>query len=284
MSLNTTYYALTREVGAAKVLATAAAAGITDPTVDPNLSETRQVALGDLRISPLDHASGFATIAAKGVHVPTYFVDRVEQGGNTVYTHQAPQKERAFSADVAADTTFALQQVYNAGRRIADGRPGAGKTGTAQLGKTDENSDAWMVGFTPQLSAAVWVGHSAADEALRNSATGGRVYGNGLPRDFWAEFMSRALAGEKVLDFPPPKYIGSQDAGNVSAPAPAPIADSAPTVAPTARPTPSRQLFPEPTTPPEPTQAPEPSPSGAPLFPSSSPTPTQGAQEATPAP
>ena len=274
MSLNTTYYALAQKVGADKVLETAKAAGVTDPKVDDSLSLTRQVALGDLRISPLEHANGFATLAANGREAPTYFVERVEQHGQELYKHPKPVLTQAVPADVAADTTYALRQVYNAGRRIADGRPGAGKTGTAQLGKTSENSDAWMVGYTPQLSAAVWVGHSAADAELRNSQTGMRVYGNGLPRDFWAEFMSAALEGAPRVDFPAPKYTGQVDSGNVASPQPRP--SPSPTVEPTQQPTAPPTQAPNPWPPSgNPTPTPDASPSRQPdpLFPSPSSTP-----------
>jgi membrane peptidoglycan carboxypeptidase len=268
MSLNTTFYALTQKVGAEKVLETAKAAGITNPKVDGNLSVTRQVALGDLRITPLDHANGFATLAAKGREAPTYFVERVERDGAELYKHPQPVLTQAIPADVAADTTYALRQVYNAGRRIADGRAGAGKTGTAQLGKTSENSDAWMVGYTPQLSAAVWVGHSAADAKLRNAKTGMSVYGNGLPRDFWAEFMSAALEGAPRLDFPPPVYTGQIDAGNVASPAPSPSPSILPTQSPSPRPTQAPPEWPVPSDDPAPSPDASTSPSPDPLFPS----------------
>jgi membrane peptidoglycan carboxypeptidase len=269
MSLNTTYYALAQKVGPEKVLEVAKLAGITDPKVDDRLSLTRQVALGDLRVSPLQHANGIATLAAEGEYVPTHFVQRVEQDGNVIYDYPEARPTRALPADVAADTTYALQQVYNSGRRIGDGRVGAGKTGTAQLGKTDENSDAWMVGYTPQLAASVWVGHSAGDAKLRNDKTGGRVYGNGLPRDFWAEFMTGALKGSKHLDFPPPKYTGLVDSGNVASPEPVPSV-TVPTQEPSTEPrmTESPPEWPIPSDEPGPPQDTAPSPRPDPLFPS----------------
>jgi membrane peptidoglycan carboxypeptidase len=237
---------------------------------------TRQVALGDLRVTPLEHANGLATMANQGVHVPTYFVERVEQDGSVVYERQRPEVNRAFGKDVAADVTHALRSVYNAGRKLADGRPGAGKTGTAQLGKTTQNSDAWMVGYTPQLAAVTWVGHSAADAPLRNS-WGGRVYGNGLPRDFWAEFMSAALEGVDVKQFPPPEYVGLADAGNVASPAPAPSPSPSPP-SPSPSPSAAPPVWPEPSSDPDPSAEPgpaEPSPS-PPLFPSPTPTRWEG--------
>jgi membrane peptidoglycan carboxypeptidase len=275
-SLNTTYYALAREVGAQKVLDLARAAGIVDPKVEPQLSLTRQVALGDLRVSPLSHAEGFATFAAGGAHAPAYFVERVDQAGKRMYTHPKAQPERAFSEDVAADATYAMQQVYSQSSKakIEDGRQAAGKTGTAQLGKTEFNSDVWMCGYTPQLAAAVWVGHAAADAKLINAETGGSMYGAGLPRSFWAQFMSRALEGKEKLTFAPPKYIGTTDSGNVASPEPVPTpAATQPTEGPV--PTDQPTSWPLPSRPAEP--SPDPTTSSPPLFPEPTPTGSAGA-------
>jgi membrane peptidoglycan carboxypeptidase len=275
-SLNTTYYALAQKVGASKVLDLAKAAGVADPKIEPQLSLTRQVALGDLRISPLDHADGFATFAAGGLHAAPYFVERIDQAGHRMYTHPKPSTERAFSEDVAADATYAMRQVYSQSSKakIGDGRQAAGKTGTAQLGKTAFNSDAWMCGYTPQLAAAVWVGHSAADAKLVNAKTGGSMYGAGLPRSFWAKFMTGALQGKDKLDFPPPKYIGVADSGNVASPEPVPTPTATqPTTLPT--PTTGPSNWPGPTRGPQP--SPEPSRSTPPLFPEPSPTRSPGA-------
>jgi membrane peptidoglycan carboxypeptidase len=113
------------------------------------------------------------------------------------------------------------------------------------------------------------VGHSAGDAKLRNNKTGGRVYGNGLPRDFWAEFMTGALKGSKHLDFPPPKYTGLVDSGNVASPEPVPSV-TVPTQEPSTQPrmTESPPEWPIPSDQPGPPQDASPSPRPDPLFPS----------------
>ena len=72
--------------------------------------------------------------------------------------------EQRIDKDVADNVTSAMQPIaaYSNGHTLAGGRPSAAKTGTTQLGDTDANQDAWMVGYTPSLSTAVWVGTSAA--------------------------------------------------------------------------------------------------------------------------
>ena len=71
------------------------------------------------------------------------------------------------------------------------GHPAAGKTGTTQ-----DYTDAWFIGFTPQLTAGVWVGFDDKQISLGKKETGARA---ALP--LWLEFMQGALAGQPVLDF-----------------------------------------------------------------------------------
>ncbi len=94
---------------------------------------------------------------------------------------------------------------YSRGHGLAGGRPSASKTGTAQLGDTGANKDAWMVGYTPSLSTAVWVG-TEQGLPLVNSY-GGMIYGSGLPSDIWKATMDGALKGTDVEKFPTPKPI-----------------------------------------------------------------------------
>ena len=95
--------------------------------------------------------------------------------------------------------------------------PSAAKTGTNQLGDTGANRDAWMVGFTPSLSTAVWVGTTEGTKPLVNKS-GGPVYGSGLPSDIWKATMDGALKGTDNESFPKPTEIG----GYAGVPAPPP--------------------------------------------------------------
>jgi penicillin-binding protein 1A len=97
--------------------------------------------------------------------------------------------------------TRTLEQVIERGTGTAAdiGRPAAGKTGTA-----NDYGDAWFVGFTPQLVAAVWVGYPQGNVPM-TSVHGIRVTGGSFPALIWRGFMARALAGRKVLDFRVPE-------------------------------------------------------------------------------
>jgi membrane peptidoglycan carboxypeptidase len=85
-----------------------------------------------------------------------------------------------------------------AGTLSSMARPAAGKTGT-----TDNKYDAWFVGFTPQYTAAVWMGDPAANTATHNVG-GISVFGATYPAKIWRSFMEKATANLPPLDFTPP--------------------------------------------------------------------------------
>lgn len=134
---------------------------------------------------------------------------------------------------------------YSNGHALAGGRPSAAKTGTAQLGDTGSNKDAWMVGYTPSLSTAVWVG-TEQGLPLENS-WGGMIYGSGLPSDIWKDTMDGALQGTDVEKFPTPEPIAGQ-AGVPAYSAPAPPRTTTQTPTTTERTTPELPTPPEITT------------------------------------
>ncbi|RRR45243.1 penicillin-binding protein, partial [Mycolicibacter terrae] len=128
-------------------------------------------------------------------------------------------------------------------------------TGTTQLGNTGANRDAWMVGYTPTLSTAVWVGTDKGDEPLTNK-WGGPVYGAGLPAQIWKASMDGALSGTPIRGFPKPAAIGGF-AGVPAAPPPpppiwyAPPPPDEPAELPPPPPFPLPEMFPPPPPPPE---------------------------------
>ena len=80
--------------------------------------------------------------------------------------------EQRIDKAVADNVTAAMQPIagWSRGHNLAGGRPSAAKTGTNQLGDTDANRDAWMVGYTPSLSTAVWVGTTEGTKPLENAS------------------------------------------------------------------------------------------------------------------
>jgi membrane peptidoglycan carboxypeptidase len=265
LSLNTVYYALTAKVGAAKAAHLAELAGIRSMAGQPtgqflNSGKlSNGFGIGQFEITPIDQADGFATFAAGGMQHDPYFVEKVVRidNGAVVYQHENSPAKRAFPADVAADATYAMQQVVRSGQnRLDDRRPAAAKTGTAEDPNADQtngngggNSAAWMCGFTPQLATAIWVGHDNLKKPLVTSS-GRQIYGAGLPGQTWKAFMDAALKNQPIEKFPAPAWVGQRDTGNDNPPPPPPPAPPAATPSPTPAPAPTESPSPSPSKPP----------------------------------
>ena len=184
-SLNTSYYRLMLKLenGPADVAKAAHEAGIAEsfPGVEHTLSEDGQggppnngVVLGQYQSRVIDMASAYATIAASGVYHKPHFVQKVVNSRGEVLFDAAQQDnegEQRIDKKVAENVIAAMQPIaaYSNGHALAGGRPSGAKTGTNQLGDTGANRDAWMVGFTPSLSTAVWVGTTEGTKPLENN-------------------------------------------------------------------------------------------------------------------
>ena len=274
LSVNTAYYNLAKKVGVDNIADIAHRAGIPEgDTLRDAKTNGRGlgITLGIYPVHVIDQANGYATFANKGVAAKPFFVKSVRDRDRNVVYGVKQVNSRAFSEDVAADATYAMQQVVKSGtgtRAQLDGRPAAGKTGT-----TSKNTNAWFCGFTPQLAAAAWIGRADGSplKGVLGSTRG--VYGGTVPAGIWKTFMEGALEGQEVLQFPPRANVGRDsslgDNGGSSTPR---------TGSPSPAPSPTEAFSPQPTEAPQPTQAPpspQPPPSEPPP-PSDSPPPTQG--------
>ena len=128
------------------------------------------IVLGQYQTRRIDMASAYATLAASGVYHKPHFVQKVVNSDGQVLFDAGQQDnsgEQRIDKAVADNVTSAMQPIagYSSGHNLAGGRPSAAKTGTNQLGDTGANRDAWMVGYTPSLSTAVWVGTTEGDQA-----------------------------------------------------------------------------------------------------------------------
>jgi len=187
-SRNVVAVKLAQDIGIERIVEYAHRMGVTAP-LDPTLS----LALGSSGVSPLDQAAGFATLANQGVHIPPTPIKLVRDSlGNPVLDNTYPQQNEVVSAGVAYVTTSMLQSVIKEGTGYPNaeiGRPAAGKTGT-----TTSFRDAWFVGYTPDLVAAVWIGND-------NYSRMNESYGGNIPARIWARFMRKALEKTKPHDF-----------------------------------------------------------------------------------
>ncbi|AFP43142.1 Bifunctional penicillin-binding protein 1A/1B ponA1 : penicillin-insensitive transglycosylase + penicillin-sensitive transpeptidase [Mycolicibacterium smegmatis MC2 155] len=241
-SLNTSYYRLMLKLenGPADVAEAAHDAGVAEsfPGVEHTLSEDGKggppnngVVLGQYQSRVLDMASAYATLAASGVYHKPHFVEKVVNSSGQVLFDASKEDngEERIDKAVADNVTSAMQPIagWSRGHNLAGGRPSAAKTGTVQLGDTGDNRDAWMVGYTPSLSTAVWVGTTEGVKPLVNK-WGSPIYGSGLPSDIWKATMDGALEGTDVESFPKPTEIGGY-AGVPQAPAAPPPSAGPPT-------------------------------------------------------
>ena len=240
-SLNTSYYRLMLKLknGPADVAAAAHEAGVAEsfPGVAHTLSEDGKggppndgIVLGQYQTRPIDMASAYATIAASGVYRAPHFVQKVVNAAGEVLFDAANQEsagDQRIDNAVADNVISAMQPIaaYSNGHNLAGGRPSGAKTGTTQLGDTGANKDAWMVGFTPSLSTAVWVGTTQGNKPLVNK-WGSAVWGSTLPSDIWKATMDGALQGTSNESFPKPTPIGGS-AGVPAAPPPSATSASA---------------------------------------------------------
>jgi penicillin-binding protein 1A len=280
-SVNTAFQKLSCDLGPDAIIDVAARMGVRNI-----IDSVPAVGLGGSAFgaSVLDQASGFSTIANDGIYCPARSILEVNDASGELLAPFAevtvvpgmdvrsrvpsadelaarPRgiKERdrgrcfgAIDADIARTTTQALSEVVarTTGLRAQIGRPQAGKTGT-----TNDEVDAWFVGYTPDIVIAVWVGHTSAENgnmSLRDIEGFGKVAGGTIPALIWKAAAERILENVPATDFPEPGETlrGSRVPAPARArPTPTPTPSSEPSEGPTTDSTDSDQ---EPTE--EPTQ------------------------------
>ncbi len=179
-----------------------------------NFSKTAvSTTLGTNGVHPLEMAQAYSVLANDGVLKRATFVTKiVDRNGKVIY--QAPTAgTRVLDSNVArTETKMLFGPIRNGTASGTLGRfprPAAGKTGT-----TDSSSDAWFVGYTPQYTAAVWMGNPSGEIAMRNVGGTGPAFGAGYPAKIWGAFMQSATAALPVIQFldptvppPPPRFI-----------------------------------------------------------------------------
>jgi membrane peptidoglycan carboxypeptidase len=197
-SINTVFYEIAvKEVGTQAVADAARQAGIPDPwNGDDGQAPTAGISIGGDRtaVSTVDMAAAYATFAARGMQRTPHIVAKVLNPNGSVYWEAQVAERQAFDADprknekIARNVTEALLPVPGYSKiACADGRLCAGKTGTHQLGETGKNAKAWMVGYTPQISAAVSL--SGDKGSPISDARGGDIFGAKVPGKIWKTFM-----------------------------------------------------------------------------------------------
>jgi penicillin-binding protein 1A len=181
------------------------------------------LALGAADLTLMEHTSAFTVFPDDGIHIEPHTIRRVKSYDGVVLEEPRPNVNDVIPPDVARTMVAMLEEVvqFGTGVRAKElGRPSAGKTGT-----TNDFTDAWYLGFTPQLTAGVWVGNDDKRISLGKKETGARA---ALP--IWLEFMQQAVQGVPVEDFPnvvPLEKLAGGRQVQVDTPDTAPPADAA---------------------------------------------------------
>jgi penicillin-binding protein 1A len=180
---------LAEKVGINSVVETTRRFGITTP-----LPAYLPLALGAADMKLIEHVSAFTVFPDEGIRIDPHMIRRVTNYDGALLEEAHPGIHEVIPPEVAHTMTAMLEEVVQFGTGIAAKalkRPAAGKTGTTQ-----DYTDAWFIGFTPQITTGVWVGFDDKQISLGKKETGARA---ALP--VWLEFMQNGLAGMPVLDF-----------------------------------------------------------------------------------
>lgn len=195
LSINTCAIQTIMQVTPKKVIQAARNLGITTP-----MSNSLALALGSSDVTLQEMVSAYSTFASGGVKTTPYVITKITDKDGRILEQNLPKQEEVLSPQICFVMTNMLKSVVERGSgwhaRYLN-RPCAGKTGT-----TNEGSDVWFVGYTPQLAAGVWVGYDDRSISLGDKVTGGN-----LACPIWTKFMKEALAGKPIVEFSQPENI-----------------------------------------------------------------------------
>ncbi|MDG4834756.1 transglycosylase domain-containing protein [Solwaraspora sp. WMMD1047] len=236
-SYNVPFYWITKEIGPDKVVEAARDAGIRtmwtdkDEAVDLTQVEPSEVAplkfdlevgFGQYKVTVLDHAAGMATLANRGKRYDPHFIASVEKRNPTTGKYEEIDGEQlkvkeVFEPQRTDDILDTLKEIpSNSGNSLAGGRPSVGKTGTWELGDgTNNNGDAWMIGASKQIAAAVWVGRAGNRGPIKD-ADGTSMNGGDTPADIWEQFMEKA---HEAMKLPQERFEDAKGTGDPNHPA-----------------------------------------------------------------
>ena len=197
-SSNCAFLRLGLVVGVKNFIATARRLGVTHTPLD---REYTSAAIGTNSVTPFDMAAAYSVFANDGIRNPPYLVERVEDSTGKILFKHEPTPERTMSVQSARLVTDILKKNVEAGTgtraQLTNGQAAAGKTGT-----TENATDLWFVGFTPQMATSVWMG--AVEKTVPLSFGGGDATGGQYAATTWGSYMNRLMDGVPVQDFAAP--------------------------------------------------------------------------------
>jgi len=268
-SVNTVFaQIMDKVVSPTKFVEMAGNAGINIPKRDLGCALT----LGTPTVTPLQMARAFTTFAARGKRPEPLIISSVTSAKGGSIKEQTPKSERTMQTNVADTVNYVLQGPLQKGTATGAklSRQAAGKTGT-----TENYVDAWFAGYTPALTAVVWMGFPPDGSGRiprMTNVQGKKVTGGSFPATIWKKFMEEALQGLSSGSFATPQLNGDiinpgvtscQNASSPEAESPSPCPS----------PTPSPSPSPSPNEPSPESPAFSPQPVFSPVFPVFSPLP-----------
>lgn len=202
-SINTYFVEMISEIGLCPVSEMTQKLGVV-PASGAKLADGPAIALGSEEMSPLTMANAYAAFANRGVYCTPVAIESITDAHGKALSVPKSRCERAMSQTTADTINTLLRGVVDSGTGERAGltdRDSAGKTGT-----TDSRYNAWFVGYTPNISGAVWVGSGGAKKiTMENIVIGGKpfekVFGGGLPGPIWKDAVTGALSGRDAPSF-----------------------------------------------------------------------------------
>jgi penicillin-binding protein 1B len=189
-SINTTTARIAKKIGLKEIAETAKILGI-----NSEIPLVPSISLGSVELSPIEVVNAYSTFANHGKSAPLNVIKSIlNPDGSEFYAHETRFKEK-IDPGIADMMTSLLQNVLTEGTGSAVSnsmnfhRPAAGKTGT-----TNDYRDAWFVGYTPQLTAVVWVGFD-------QGTTKSKLTGANTALPIWIKMMSQILKYEPEMPF-----------------------------------------------------------------------------------
>lgn len=170
--------------------------------INSYLAPFPSLSLGSSEVNLLELVNAYSVFPNGGMRIEPKFILKItDRYGKILEKNSSIKRQEALDPQTAYIMTTLLQTVIDQGtgapsRAWGFDRPAGGKTGT-----TDENMDTWFIGFTPQITAGVWVGMDDKT-ALGKHGTGAEM---ALP--VWTEFMKAATAGMPILYFQKPEGV-----------------------------------------------------------------------------
>jgi 1A family penicillin-binding protein len=221
-SANATSVQIVQKIGPDRVVETARRLGVSSP-----LLAVPSIALGSNEVTMLDLVTAYGTIANTGLRVDPTFITRIidRNTGQLLYQHR-PSPVPTVDPVNAYTVTRLMENVINRGtgyavRRLGFSGRAAGKTGT-----TNDNTDAWFTGFTPELVTSVWVGFDSrkSGNRLREEKTRRQITGGSGAAPIWTTFMK--TVPKSVGSFYAPSGVHEVEVDPLTGSLPSEVSDS----------------------------------------------------------